>query len=178
MIKLTLSPSLICRHQLSPRASGSLYFSFLLFCLVGYCVFWEVLWEQTRSEGGKKIFPLSLGKQRQGIRFHFSFSNLIFFQKKEISCISNYVTCHVSEYGRYGTVYVYRMEQTRRNGTLELDSSLGVCGSGGTPAACVGNEVASQQSRFLKVLATNQVVIQVRSWHWRGHSIRSVVKAW
>lgn len=177
MIKLTLSPSLICRHQLSPRASGSLYFSFLLFCLVGYCVFWEVLWKQTRSEGGKKIFPLSLGKQRQGIRFHFSFSNLIFFSKK--GNILYIKLCHVS------CVRIWQIWHSLclQNGADQEEwdfgiSSLGVCGSGGTPAACVGNEVAGQQSRFLKVLATNQVVIQVRSWHWRGHSIRSVVKAW
>lgn len=53
--------------------------------------------------------------------------------------------CHVSEYGKYGTVYVYRMKQTRGNKTLELDISLGMCVSGGTPAACVGNELAGQQ---------------------------------
>lgn len=50
--------------------------------------------------------------------------------------------CHVSEYDRYGTVYVYRMGQTRRNRIWELDSSLEVCGFGGTPAACVSNELA------------------------------------
>lgn len=69
--------------------------------------------------------------------------------------MSNYIMCHVSENGRYGTVYVYGMEQTRRHRTLELDSSLRVCGSGGIFAACGGNELAGQQSRFLKVLATN-----------------------
>lgn len=78
----------------------------------------------------------------RGRKLDFIFLSVILSFLKEISYISNYVTCHVSEFGRYGTVYVYRMKQTRRNRTLELDSWLGACGSGGTPAARVGNELA------------------------------------
>ena len=79
-----------------------------------------------------------MGKQRQKVRFHFSFSNPIFFKKIEISCTSDYVVCHVLGYGSN----VYRMGQAGRTRTVDETAHLGCMVLEGNLVACVGGDLA------------------------------------
>lgn len=138
MIKLTLSPSPICRHQLSPRAS--LWFFTLFFSC---CFVWLDIVFSGRYFGNKqgvKGERKSWGNRGRKLDFIF-LSVILSFFKGNILYIK---LCHVSCFRIWQIwhSYVYRMKQTRGNRTLELDSWLGACGSGGTPAARVGNELA------------------------------------
>lgn len=74
-----------------------------------------------------------------------------FFFLMEISGMSHLVVCHASGCGRYGTVSICRMGQTRTNSTVELDCLLGMCGSG---EEC--HDLAWPAEQVLKVLVTSR----------------------